>query len=133
MNILQISVFINIMLMVAIGVMCYRLNRGKAKSTEAFRILKELEMHLASNKTRLNNSHRDTQLATDRARKNQDRWVKFRHDMIRLYAMHEFVVIGCEDALERVATWHQLPIGEQAEWMKRGTDFVEKTYGPWVG
>jgi hypothetical protein len=93
----------------------------------------DLDTNLKYCRTLLNSRSRDTTIAEDRARKNQDRWIKFRHDMIRLYALHEFTVVGSADAMERVIEWNSITVGDQAEWLQRGTEFVERNYGSLIG
>lgn len=130
---LQLSILINSVLIVIACLLCWLWWRRKSRTAEILCTLRDLELQFASNKAMLNSSYMNTRLARDLAKKNQERWMKFRADMTNLYAMHEFVVIGCSEASERVAEWQQLTAGGQAKWLKRGTEFVEHTCGPWVG
>lgn len=130
---LQLSILANFILTAAACVLYCLRWWSKTKTNEALDTLMGLELQLAANKAMLNSSYLTIRLARDLAKKNQERWMKFRYDMIRLRAVHEFATIDCGDALERAAIWHQLADSAQAEWLKRGADFVEKEYGSWVG
>lgn len=133
MSTLSISVFLNVLLMIFTGCLIYGRWQRREEVKQAHRIVKDNEMELASVKTMLASKRRDTMIAEDRARRNQERWLKFRSDMTRLYALHEFCTTGSDDAMQRVAQWHELPDAEQQHWLQIGRDFVERNYGSMVG
>lgn len=105
----------------------YHLNQTLAKD------IRDITGKMTYCRTLLDSRSRDTQVAEDRAKKNQDRWIRFRNEMVRLYAMHEFIVNSSSEAHEEMNHWEKLTVGEQYHWINKGRDFVEHNYGSLVG
>jgi hypothetical protein len=92
-----------------------------------------MEMDLATYKMKLSSKRREAQMAEERAKRNQERWIKFRHDMTNLYALHEYCCLDSDDAMQRIADWGSLSDCDQQDWLQIGRNFVERSYGSWIG
>jgi hypothetical protein len=114
-------------------ILIYELTRTRRHLKAALGRNLDYEAKLAAKHLAMLSARRNSDLNEDRARKNQTRWIKFRNDMVRFYAVHEFVAAGPPEVVQRMAEWDELTVGDQAEWIQRGHDFVERNYGSWIG
>lgn len=120
-------------LVAVIVILAYLLSCSNAQVKETSKELKDLQLNLSYARTLSSSRSKDTMIAEDRAKRNQERFIRFRSDMVKLYAMHEYCATKSVDLIECIASWDKLSVGEQALWLSKGQDFVERNYGYHIG
>lgn len=130
MSLLSISVFFNVLFAINLCILIYTRWRCYKKLNQVVQLVKDTEINLAGTKTILASKRRDTSIAEDRAKRNQERWIKFRYDMVKAHAFHKFCLVEADSV---VAAWEESSDQDRDYWMKQGHDYVEQTYGHSVG